>query len=697
VTLMGQRRVEDGQAHPRPGPGTEHRPVSRQTLMLLSAGLMVLAAGGLVALIASGLLGQAGAGLRSALDRSIQPAMLAPLHAAEADAQDCRACHDLLGHVPDDKCLTCHQEVARGREQGEGLHPSFTSRCGECHADHHQVLIDLASADLDPTTLDHDTTRYPLRGAHAELDCAACHERPARNVTGLTRLRYLELSYALCVDCHQDPHQGQLAREGETCRDCHTVAGWDGEHVSLDHAAVFALEGAHADAGCADCHAETLEGQPAPTLAEAHLRGLPQACADCHQDPHQGQYAPGTCADCHGAWAWGGEQLAFTHADVWPLEGAHADAGCADCHQSTISGAPAPSLAAAQLRDLPQACADCHGDVHQGQFAPGSCAGCHDSQAWTGEHLAFTHDDIWALEGAHADAGCADCHAATVGGEPAPSLAAAQLRDLPQACADCHDDVHRGQFPVDSCTGCHDSQAWTGEHLAFVHADVWPLEGAHADAGCVDCHATTISGTPAPSLAAARLRDLPQTCADCHGDPHGTYARVGDAPDLTPRACTECHDERAWTGEHLTFDHDRDASFALDATHRSVACADCHDGLRFRPTPAGCAECHQTTDSAMRGEGLPAASPHAGLVSCQDCHHPQDVRPSLDVFASRCAECHTPFHGRLVHSRATRGAELLRETGYEGPFAEQLHHNYPGVERYLESVLRKAAGSDQAR
>ena len=61
------------------------------------------------------------------------------------------------------------------------------------------------------------------------------------------------------------------------------------------------------------------------------------------------------------------------------------------------------------------------------------------------------------------------------------------ISELDQNCTTCHDDVHRGIYGVD-CASCHGQQAPFRVVAAFEHSLVFPLNGAHAKAACVDCH-----------------------------------------------------------------------------------------------------------------------------------------------------------------------------------------------------------------
>lgn len=253
---------------------------------------------------------------RAALDRAVLPGPLHPLHAAEPDAASCAACHELTHQVPDARCLACHQEVqSAGR-----VHAGFQGACRDCHADHRATLI-----ELDRTAFNHARARFPLRGAHAETRCEACHEQPARRGTG-TRMRWQDLPHATCDACHRDPHGATLAPAA--CTACHQERAWSGDALRFDHARAFALDPTHAPLACASCHAA------APVFP-----ALPRDCAGCHAVES---------AALAGRLPGGVTGPADAHAGL---------VGCADCHAPGDGPAPAPSLLAAR-------CASCHTPHH---------------------------------------------------------------------------------------------------------------------------------------------------------------------------------------------------------------------------------------------------------------------------------------------------------------------------------------------
>ena len=82
------------------------------------------------------------------------------------------------------ECVTCHAVDDPHGDQ-------FAGRgCDECHA----------VETFRIPAFDHDRTRYPLDGAHRDVDCASCH--PTETTTdGSRRIRWRPLE-TRCRDCH---------------------------------------------------------------------------------------------------------------------------------------------------------------------------------------------------------------------------------------------------------------------------------------------------------------------------------------------------------------------------------------------------------------------------------------------------------------------------------------------------------------
>ncbi len=361
--------------------------------------------------------------------------------------------------LPFQNCFDCHK---KDPHQGR-----FGQSCQGCHtpADW-KVLHGNAKEKLF-----HEKTRYPLRGAHLQVKCDACHQ-----VKQGQKAVYRNLPYEKCSDCHFDAHVGQiaaaaapaglLAAGAKTCDRCHAVDGWVPVRYELEQhqQAKYKLEGAHQVVACAGCHPKDarleakvpaatrarLEGLGRPVKASLALFDLPRAakdCRSCHRDPHGGQFKERQekegCAACHVVETFRKARFDHQKDSRFKLEGKHAKAACASCHRPGEGGV-------IRYKPLAVACAGCHADVHAGQLAVKGvtdCARCHDvAVAWKDrEKLRFDHqrDSRYKLEGKHKPLACEKCHPVV---QAAKGVEVRRYKPLPVECQGCHADQHQGAF-----------------------------------------------------------------------------------------------------------------------------------------------------------------------------------------------------------------------------------------------------------
>jgi hypothetical protein len=255
---------------------------------------------------------------------------------ADVKCADCHRGAPAAGYrVADTRCVACHRaDDPHKARLGE--------RCESCHVERGWKLVD---------RFDHSASRFPLRGGHAGVKCAACHKTAAYRDTPMD-----------CVACHRqdDKHEGQL---GERCDSCHRDTRWT--ETGFDHArARFALVGRHVRAACDSCH------------KSRRYRDAPSDCVSCHRkdDRHEARLGA-ACDSCHNARDW--RLGRFDHSrTAFVLDGAHAKVGCEGCHK-----VPAP--AGRSIAPLGDTCMACHrnDDRHDGAFGP-RCDQCHVTSDW---------------------------------------------------------------------------------------------------------------------------------------------------------------------------------------------------------------------------------------------------------------------------------------------------------------------------
>jgi hypothetical protein len=505
----------------------------------------------------------------------ISPGELSEPHAKLEGSQNCLKCHDPKQGIAPAKCLECHDVLKKRIDAGEGLHARADYRaCAKCHVDHGGKKSELVWwGDKGIGAFDHALTGYTLEGKHAPLKCAACHlPKLGKTFLGLKRD---------CVPCHVDIHKGQF---GPKCASCHGQNAWK-PVTGFDHSkTAYPLTGLHVSVACDKCHPALPSASGSKEVARK-FKGIPfQTCASCHQDPHAGKLGA-NCSSCHTTAGWKKTDLkTFDHdRTAYPLRDRHAKVACDKCH---APGKP--------MRVKHDRCADCHADVHKGQFVrradEGRCESCHDVKGFTpaGYTLEDHQKSAYPLAGAHLAIPCIACH------RPDASRVV-RFRFATTRCIDCHKDPHRGELdkynPKGGCESCHKVDSW--RVVTFDHATTrFALAGGHSRVRCSQCHEKLEPGTPRERM---HLTGLALTCNGCHKDVHaGQFAAAG----ATTTTCERCHNAESWT--KTSFVHDKDSKYPLKGAHARVACAGCHrpesvNGarvVRYKPLKSDCKDCH---------------------------------------------------------------------------------------------------------
>ncbi|MBN1249632.1 MAG: hypothetical protein JXC32_18360 [Anaerolineae bacterium] len=276
-----------------------------------------------------------------------------PLSMAHQECEkDCKLCHVPVHCLTPNRCQECHQEVAQQMAQANGLHAHLpgTDRCQTCHIEHDgkdATITKVALTHLDHAALTGFSLDLHLKTAAGEaMVCEDCHSDGTYVAEAVD-----------CAGCHMeengDSALAHAERYGGDCLLCH-----DGEDRMLvfDHQETYALEGAHADAACEDCHQDRV------------FAGLAQDCVACHEEPayHAGQFGT-DCARCHGLLAWAPAEL--THHTFELAHGVEEAPACTTCHIEsyaayTCEACHAPLLVedqhgSAGTTDL-TLCAECH-------------------------------------------------------------------------------------------------------------------------------------------------------------------------------------------------------------------------------------------------------------------------------------------------------------------------------------------------
>jgi hypothetical protein len=363
------------------------------------------------------------------------------------------------------------------------------------------------------------------------------------------------------VDCHKkdEPHEGKLGRE---CDSCHDATTWS--HATYDHDKTsFPLRDKHVDVPCTACHFGN------------HYKDTPRECVSCHapDDIHRGERGA-KCGDCHATTGWKTAKFDHKKETGFGLEGAHATIDCQDCHRS------------GNLKDkLPRECVGCHQgqDSHAGRLG-NDCGKCHGNEKWKPSTFDHDRDTHWKLTGRHIKVDCHSCHTASV-----------TTQKLPTDCASCHraSDVHVGELGA-QCDQCHTTEGWRAG-VSFDHdLTKYPLLGLHVAVSCEQCHTTR------------KYRDAGLECIDCHKKDDVHKGSLGVA-------CAKCHSPNGW--RMWEFDHGKETGFALTGAHAKLVCAGCHkqpaDEVKLNPT---CLSCHEQDDVHLGQYGRQCQRCHSTLT-----------------------------------------------------------------------------------
>jgi hypothetical protein len=560
----------------------------------------------------------------------------------------CTQCHingQFVGTASD--CASCHIKDFNGTTNPNHVQGGFPTTCQQCHT----------TTTWNNATFDHNTTGFPLTGAHTGVQCGQCHVNGNYNLTSAN---------TACVGCHLKDFQGTTqpnhVQSGfpQTCQQCHTTTTWTG--AAFDHSTTgFPLTGAHTTVQCVQCH---VNNNYALTSANA-------ACVSCHLKDFQGTTQPNhvqsnfpqTCTQCHNTTTWTGAN--FDHATTgFALTGAHTTVQCVQCHVNNNYA----------LTSANAACVSCHLKDFQGTTQPNhvqanfsqTCTQCHNTTAWMGAN--FDHATTgFPLTGAHTALQCAQCH--TNGNY--------KLTSANTACVGCHLKDFQGTtnpnhvsngFPQ-TCEQCHNTTAWTA--ATFNHNNTgFPLTGAHTSVQCVQCHVNNNYNLTSAACVNCHLKDFQGTTQPNHVQ--ANFAQT----------CQQCHSTASWNG--ASFDHST-TGFPLTGAHTTVQCVQCHVNNNYNLTsantacvschlkdfqgttnpnhvsggfPQTCQQCHSTT--AWTGAtfdhsttGFPLTGAHT-TVQCVQCHVNNNY--NLTSANTACVSCHLKdFQGTTNPNHVTSG------------------------------------------
>ncbi len=498
----------------------------------------------------------------------------------------------------------CLSPAEAQRQASKSPHGPLNIPCENCHTSTSWAPIRAVPE------FNHNSTRYPLLGAHEKIYCTQCHVKPVFTNVGKN-----------CTDCHADIHRRQM---GANCAQCHTPLGWNVSVQAIqNHFNRFPLLGMHAVVECDACHKNAAVG---------NYMGLSTACVTCHMPDFNQTVNPNhaaakfstTCETCHSSFDnW--LNATFDHNAVgFSLTLGHANVPCASCHLNgnynlTITQNDCGN-SQCHLTTWQQTTNPVHPSTGAA-FAAANCATCHNTAIWT--TTIFDHTTTgFPLTNGHANVTCALCHINNN----------YNLTIAPTDCGNsqCHlttwqntnNPVHStsgSAFAAANCTTCHNTLSWTT--AIFNHsATGFALTGTHMSptpTACAACHINnnyTLNSTD---------------CYGCHAAAFQSTATMGgNVPNhvsagfpTTAAACATCHPITTWSAG--VFDHTA-TGFPLTNGHAGVACALCHINgnyaLTIQPTDCGNSQCHLTTWQTTNNPVHSSSGAAFASANCSTCH-----------------------------------------------------------------------------
>lgn len=408
----------------------------------------------------------------------------------------CQECHANAGRKQyagtPTNCYGCHAEAFAATSSPAHAAAGFSTDCSRCH----QVTGMQWGGGFA-----HQSSRFPLTGAHTTLPCTQCH------VNNNYQLHYTDCYACHAIDFATSANLNHVEGNfSHTCDQCHGTAVW--KPATFSHSATsFQLTGAHRTATCTQCH---VNGNYQLKYTDCYACHGAEFAKPTNPNHVAGSFSH-TCNSCHTTTVW--TPSTFSHmTTAFPLVGAHQAVACNQCHSSNV------------YKGLPHgSCWDCHSGTFNATLNPNHATGgfshdctiCHSQSAW--QPATFAHSSTkFPLTGAHIALACTQCH---VNGNYTLSY---------QNCYQCHSSdysavanpSHVSQlFPKD-CTGCHSTSVWTPNTMKHDVAYFRIYSGKHRGrwTQCSQCH-TSLGSLGAYNCTTACHRSAHnngQDCYSCH-------------------------------------------------------------------------------------------------------------------------------------------------------------------------------------
>lgn len=264
----------------------------------------------------------------------------------------CKTCHSSKGWQLDKEIYSFDHNITKLPLEGQHseincklCHPTLVfseakTECNQCHNDVHQSTVGLecsrchtpASWLVNNVTGIHQTSRFPLLGAHRTTDCYQCHKSES--------LARFDIIGTNCIDCHRQEFMATTSPKhseagfSEDCSVCHPVNSFQWAGAGFNHN-FFALVQGHSNLKCADCH-------KTGSYSDAN-----RDCNSCHQPDYLATMNPNhvalnfseACGNCHSLNpGWKPASYLQHDSKSFPINtGRHKGKwdSCTDCHSSS--------------------------------------------------------------------------------------------------------------------------------------------------------------------------------------------------------------------------------------------------------------------------------------------------------------------------------------------------------------------------
>ncbi len=400
---------------------------------------------------------------------------------------------DSLPAQSSEQCMLCHGEPSLEIERGGkmlSLHVDPAEFARSAHAD---LDCAMCHEGFDPEAIPHASTIK-------RVDCLACHD--GDDIASYTGSIHAgagggKKQAATCVDCHgkhnirkigDGESQSRILFAQQTCSRCH--AGVARAYMASDHGKALdaKVQGAPA---CIDCHGEHSVISASTDTSLTSRSNQAALCLSCHLDKPEIRARMGPSAGFIASYERSVHGVAFR-------EGNEAAATCTDCHGSHEMKKGSNPASTVAKKNISATCGTCHGDI----------AVVYD-QSVHGKGVAG---------GVMASATCTDCHGEHQILSPKDANSPVSPKNVSaQVCSPCHGSVRLSEkygLSSDRFTTFEDSYHGLAGRAGSVEV-----------ANCASCHGIHDILPSTDPASRVNKANLAATCGSCHPGANDNFTK----------------------------------------------------------------------------------------------------------------------------------------------------------------------------